>query len=374
MAKFLRVCMSWLILGLIPSFFIVSSSFAQMRSMTSKHVVLQFPAEREILGRELSTEAERCYDYMNRAMDGGLPRTITIVLDWTALEDTWNFRTSRITIGMNRPYALADAKKFLAHTLPLGIARLGLLNLSQGGQREDTEFLFEGMAEILAHEYNHSTRSLDTAWATAKLLDEIGQLGFPQQRIWSEFSKAQRNHRNAAPGITFLLIQRELDRTRPVKFFTALRKNSLLSALSTTFKAPVAELEAVWLKRVRDYEIPEEINVQSSEGPQLLGVNVISDADHSVRLNLLINDPTNDVYPENVFVRDLNSGKTFSAENLPTVGSSEDETATKDISDYSFTVTIPMAPDVPAGQYNCMIIIIDEAGNLRQSTQSYTLK
>ena len=374
MTKFLRICVSWLILGLILGFPAANYSFAQTRSMASKHVVLQFPAEREIMGRELSSEAERCYDYMNRAMDGGLPRTINITLDWNASANTWNFRTGRVTIGMNHPDALADAKKFLNHALPLGIARLGLLNLSQGGQREDTEFLFDGMAEILVHEYSHSTRSLDVAWATARLLDETGLLGFSQQRDWSEFSKGVRNHRNAAPGITFLMIQRELDRIRPMKFFTTLRKNSLLNALNTTFKVSAAELESIWLKRVREYEVPEEITVKSGEGPHLSAVNVIADEDRTVRLHLLINDPTNDVYPENVFVRDMRSGKTFSAENLPVSATSEDVTATREISDYSFTVTLPVAPDDHAGQYDCKIIIIDEAGNLRQSTQSYTLK
>ena len=374
MTKFLRICVSWLILGLILGFPAANYSFAQTRSMASKHVVLQFPAEREIMGRELSSEAERCYDYMNRAMDGGLPRTITIVFDWSVSEHTWNFRAGRVTIGMNHPDALADAKKFLNHALPLGIARLGLLNLSQGGQREDTEFLFDGMAEILVHEYNHSTRGLDAAWATARLLDETGLLGFSQQRDWSEFSKGMRNHRNAAPGITFLMIQRELDRTRPMKFFTALRKNSLLNALNTTFRVSAAELEATWLKRVREYEVPEEIAVKSGEGPQLSAVNVVSDEDRQVRLNLLVSDPTNDVYPENVFVRDLRSGQTFSAENLPASAASEDVTAAGGVSDYSFAVTLPVASDVPAGQYDCRIVIIDEAGNLRQSTHSYTLK
>ncbi|MDR1727981.1 MAG: DUF4625 domain-containing protein [Acidobacteriota bacterium] len=349
---------------------------AQTRSMSSKHVTLQFPAEREILGRELSAEAERCYDYMNRAMDGGLPRNITVALDWNASGSTWNFRTGRVMIGMDHPASSSDAKKFLNHALPLGIARLGLINLSQGGQREDTEFLFEGMSEILAHEYNHSTRTLDAAWAIARLLDEEGLLGLAQQRIWSEFSGGRQSHRNAAPGITFLLIQREIDRTRPVKFFSALKKNSLLNALNTAFKTTAAELEAAWLKRVREYEIPDEIVVQAGEGPKVTGVDFSeggADGARAVHLTLKIDGLAGGFRAENIFVRDLRSGKAFPARNAPGIASS-DGVATAGGSAQEFVATIPVAADVPAGRYEYQVVVIDEAGNLGQTMRSYELK
>jgi len=364
---FTRFCFGFLILG----FFIHSAAFAQqMRSVSSKHVLLQFPAEREIIGREFSAEAERCYEYVNRATNGGLPRNITVVLDWSASDSSWNFRSGRVTIGINQPDALADARKFLRHSLPYGIARLGLINLSQGGQREDTEFLFEGMAEILAHEYNHSSRSLDAAWAMAKLLDETGRLGISQQRAWLEFSEGKRNHRNAAPGITFLLTQREIDRGRLMKFFEALRKNSLLNALNTAFKAPATELETVWLKKIRAYEIPEEITVQNSDAPNLLKFAQIADPAHAgipVRLDLFIMDSVGDIYPENVFVRDSRSGKTFQAQ-IATVTETAEENG---ISVYS--VTVPIEDDCPAGNYSFQVIMIDESGNLRQGDGTYSI-
>jgi len=364
--RFPRVCVGLLILG----FFFNGAVFAQqMRSISSKRVTLQLPAEREILGRELSAEAERCYEYMDRATNGGLPRNITVTLDWNASESAWNFRSGHVTIGMNRPEAAADARKYLRHSLPHGIARLGLINLSQGAQREDTEFLFEGMAEILTHEYSHTSRGLDAAWTTAKLLNEAGSLEFSRQRVWAEFSGGKRNHFTSAPGITFLLIQREIDRDRLMKFFEALRKNSLLNALNSAFKAPAAELETAWLKKVRAYEIPEEITVQNGAAPALLKIEQASDHapdGRSVRLNLFIKDPDGDIYPENVFVRDARSGKTFQARDT----SSEGDADNNEVSIYS--VVVPVEDDRPAGNYSFQAIVIDDAGNLRQSSGTYS--
>jgi len=363
--KKICICIVFLILCV----FAQGVAFAQqMRSMTSKRVTLQFPVEREMLGREVLAEAERCYEYMNRATNGGLPRNITVALDWNASENAWNIRTGRVTIGMNQPEAAADARKYLRHDLPFGIARLGLLNLSQGAQREDTEFLFEGMAEILAHEYNHSTRSLDAAWATAKLLDETGRLGFSQQRVWSEFTGGKRNHRNAAPGITFLLTQREIDRGRLIRFFEALRKNSLLNALNLAFRAPAAELEAAWLKKVRAYEIPEEISVPNSAAPVISGITQAANpapAGQPVRLNLAITDPDGDIFPENIFIRDLRSGKTIQAQDAV----SEDEA--HEISAYFAIISVES--DCPAGEYPVQVIVIDDAGNLRKGSGTYSV-
>ena len=364
MARFPSVCVGLLILGI----FLPGAAFAQQtRSMSSKHVVLQFPAEREILVRELSAEAERCYEYVNRATNGGLPRNITVTLDWAASENSWNFRTSRVTIGVNQPEAIVDTRKFLRHDLVYGIAKLGLINLSKGAHREDTEFLFEGMAEILTHEYSHSTRSLDAAWATAKLLDEAGLLGISNQRAWSEFSGGKKNHRNAAPGITFLLTQREIERARPAKFFEALQKNSFLNALNLAFKAPALELEAAWLKKIRSYEIPELITIPNSDAPTLL--KIAQDADPAsvgpVRLNLFIKSSAN-IYAENVFVRDLRLGKTF---QLKDAASENDEK--NDVS--SFSVVIPVDDDCPAGNYSIQVIMIDDIGNLRQDSGTYSV-
>ena len=361
-------CASILIIGLL----LQGAAFAQqLRSMTSKHVVLQFPPEREILVRELSAEAERCYEHMNRAVNNGLPRNISVVLDWNATESTWNHLSGRVVIGMNNPDGTANPRKFLKHALPHGIARLALISYSMGANRDDTEFLFEGMAEILTHEYNHTSRSLDAAWATAKLLDETCQLGFSLQRVWTEFSGEKKNHRNVAPGITFLLTQREIDRGRLMKFFDSLRKNSLLNALNASFKAPATELEASWLEIVRSYEIPEEITVQNSNAPVLLKITQVdslssASADHLVRLELFITDSDGDIYKENIFVRDLSSGKTLQVQDTPRQDGAESEAS-------SYFVDIPVEDNCPAGDYHIKVIIIDDAGNLRQADGTYSI-
>ena len=353
---------------LIPGFFVLEAVFAQqMRSTTSKRVVLQYPAEREILGREFSAEAERSYEYVNRAANNSLPRNIIVTLDWNLSETSWNYRAGLVTIGMNQPEAIADARKFLRYNIPYGIAMLGLINASQGAKREDTEFLFEGMAEILTREYSHSTRSLDVVWAMAKLLDETGMLGFSQQRVWSEFSGGKKINRNAAPGITFLLMQREIDRGRIVKFFEALRRNSLLNALNQAFKAPAADLEAAWLKRVRAYEIPDEITVQNDDAPVLLKIeqaNSPAPAGQPLRLDLFIKDASGDIHPETVFVRDSRSGKTYQSQKAESESSEE-----KDV--FVFSVVIPVEDDCPAGDYSFQVIMIDDLGNLRQGKGSY---
>lgn len=345
---------------LIASFLAWNISSAQeMRTLASKHVLLQFPPERDLQGRELSAEVERCYDFMNRSINDSLPRNITVALDWSASESASNFRTGRVTVGLNRPAAGGEIKGSQIHEIARSIAQLGLNNLSQGSLREDTEFLFEGMMEILAHEYDHSSRSLDTAWATARLLDEMGALGIAHQRVWSEFSGGKRSHRNAAPGITFFLMVRDLyDRSRPVKFFETLRKNSLLNGLSATFRRPVAELEAAWLKKARAYEIPEEITIRAGGVPQLKKSNAEAvRPGENAKISLFIEDPDNDLYPESVFVRDRRSGKTFQST----------------IENESFTVTIPVPPDCPAGQYSWQAIAIDETGNLRSWTGTYSV-
>ena len=111
------------------------------------------------------------------------------------------------------------------------------------------------MIEILTHEFDHSARSLEAAWTYLAILDQMQMLGLNAQRSWSVFSAGKRFHRSAAPGVTFLTTFRELQgRERPIKLFEALKKASLTESLAMTFKAPAAELENIWLKRVREYQ------------------------------------------------------------------------------------------------------------------------
>jgi len=67
-------------------------------------------------------------------------------------------------------------------------------------------------------------------------------------------------------GVTFLTTFRELQgRDRPIKLFEALKKASLTASLATAFRAPAAELENIWLKRVREYHEAEEITIVAED-------------------------------------------------------------------------------------------------------------
>jgi hypothetical protein len=229
------------------------------------------PAERSSIGRDLASELERCYVFMYRSTGQSLPRKISISVSWDQADSSCSRQNAAITVGMRQPEASADPKGFLMHSAAKEIARLGLLELSGGAQREDTEFLFEGMAEILVHEYAHSSKALDGAWVISRYLDEMKLLGVATQRSWSQFSSGKRCLRSAAPGITLLTTFRELQgREAPMKLFEALRRNSLTASLTAAFKAPAAEIENVWLKRVREYPLVDEITITADEAPQLL--------------------------------------------------------------------------------------------------------
>ena len=232
---------------------------------------MRMPAARESLGRDTIGEIEQCYTFMNRAIGESLPRKILIDVHWDQPDSGCNQRDTSITIGMNNPDKIVDLNTLLLHKIGREIARLGLLELSGWAQREDTEFLFEGMIEILIHEFDHSSRCLESAWTYSRILDQMQMLGFNAQRSWSVFSAGKRFHRSAAPGITFLTTFRELQgRERPIKLFEALKKTSLTASLAMAFKAPAAELENIWLKRVREYPEADEITIAAEDAPQLL--------------------------------------------------------------------------------------------------------
>jgi hypothetical protein len=365
MSKIIRFCVLTFIMMALGIFSSIAFSVQLMGTIASKHVMLQMPSERELLGRELSDDIERCYDFMDRSIHKSLPRKIFITVDWNLSESSSNYRTDSIIIGMNQPAVLKDEKGFLFHNIAREIARMGLLYLSQGAQREDTEFLFDGMIEILVHDFNHSSRGLDAAWATAHLLDEMHLLGFAQQRSWSSFSGDKHNHRNASPGITFIASLRDLqDRDRPMKFFESLRTNSLLNGLGVAFKSPSSELEKVWLNKVREYQIPDELTTKAGDAPQLVKMSVTPKAAKpgtSIQINLNIEDASYDLIPENIFVKDDRSGRTYSVQ------------LASDKKDPFFTLSIPIEPACASGSYTFHVVAIDENGNLRRWIGNYSV-
>jgi hypothetical protein len=284
-------------------------------------------------------------------------------ITWDSAESVCNRRESSIRLGMKQPAAAVNTKAFLLHHAAREMARMGLLELSQGAEREDTEFLFEGMVKILVHEYEHSSRNLESAWAISRLLDEMHMLGLTTVRDWSKFSGGRRCLRSAAPGITFLMTFRDLlGRDRPLKLFEALRKAGLNQSLASAFKSPAHELEAVWLKRVREYHVADEITVVPDEVPQLLQTEVLPGAVQpgaTLTLRFLLKDSAGNLLPDGVFVRDERTGRLGQAQADPD----------KD-SEY-ITATIPVEAGCAPGQYSYRVTAIDESGNLRSWTGNY---
>ncbi len=353
------------LVGLLTvSLFSPGRSSAQLiETVGSEHVRINMPSERIALGRDLAAEIERCYLFMNRATGQSLPRKILIVVSWDQADSNCSRQNAAITVGMDDPAASADLRGFLLHSAAKEMARLGLLELSGGAQREDTEFLFEGMSEILVHEYNHTSRSIEGAWTISKYLDEMKLLGFSSQRSWTGFSSGKRCLRSAAPGITLLTTYRELQgREAPLKLFEGLRKNSLTASLSAAFKAPAAEIENTWLKKVREYEAADEITITGDEIPQLLQTALVpgtAKPGTTLQIQLGLRDRNNNLLPEGIFLRDERTGRVMQAEAPSEKGS-----------EY-FVVKLPIEPDCPAGEYRYQVTAIDESGNLRNWQGTY---
>jgi hypothetical protein len=326
---------------------------------------MRMPVGREALARDMILEIERCYGFMNKATGSSLPRKILIRVDWDPPDSSCNLQTASINVGMNQPDKLADLNALLLHKAGREIARLGLLELSQGAQREDTEFLFEGMIEILEHEYEHSARSLEAAWTISKLLDEMQLLGFSTQRSWSKFSAGKRCLRSAAPGITLLSTLRELQgRERPLKLFEALKKSSLTESLALAFKAPSTEVEAAWLKKVREYPIADEITITPEDAPQLLQASTVPETGQSgaeLQLRLYLKNRLGNLLPDGVFINDERTHRVLQA-----------QLALEKNAGY-MTVVMPVEANCNPGQYKYQITAVDEAGNLRHWNSSYTV-
>jgi hypothetical protein len=341
-----------------------ASSASESGSLATEHVVLFMPSERGSLGRELIADIEHCYEFMNKATNSSLPRKVFIEVDWNQPNNSCNWRKGSISLGMNQPAAENDAKGFLFHSVAREMAHLGLLVLSQDAQREDTEFLFEGMIEILVHEYDHSSRSLEAAWVFSKSLDEMKLLGFAAQRSWSSFSGGERCLRNAAPGITLLTTFRELQgRDRPIKLFDSLKKNSLFISLSEAFRAPISDVEKIWLKRVREYRISDEITTNAETAPRLLKTVFVPDTARpgvSFQIQLFIDD--RDLLPNGVFVRDGRTGRLLQVQ------------AANEKEGKFFLAAIPIEMSCPPGQFPYEATAIDESGNLRRWNGHYNVK
>jgi hypothetical protein len=332
----------------------------RMSDISSEHLLMRLPKERALLGRRVISDLEQFYQFLGRAIDTKLPRRIMLLVEWDAKESRADYQKSNIVVGMDQSRAM-NSQSFLLEESMREIARFGLLELSQGADRPDYQFLYEGMMEILVSEFRHTSRSLESAWAISQFLDSMGQLGFDYQRSWLEFSRNRRSFRNAAPGITFLLTVRELKgRESPNKFFETLRRANLSRSLQDAFDHDISDLEKIWLSAVREHHIPDE-NIISGEGAPQLVETIPSpefvSAGERMKLQFLFQQDASVLLPEGVFVLDERTGKVYPCE--------KDE---KYIS-----CNMPVETGVSSGKYHYSVTAIDETGNLRRWSGSYTV-
>ena len=327
----------------------------QYKDITSDHLLLRISKERDLLGRRVISDLERFYRFLNGALDVELPKKIILLVDWDLNESSTNYRESSIIIGMNQP-VFSNPRTLLLNECKREIARLGLFQHSRGASRPDYKFMYEGMIEILVREFDHNSRSLESAWVISQFLDAMGQLGLEYQREWSDFSKNRRCIRSAAPGITFLLTFRDREgRQSPLKFFETLRHANLSISMKDAFGKPAPELEKIWLDRVREYRAPREIIVSEEGAPRLIETILVPEAveaGDTLEMRLRFEDNDGDLIPDGVFIRDERTGKIFQAQ------------ADSDPSSGHIVGKIPIAADCTPGEYGYQVTAIDESGNM----------
>jgi hypothetical protein len=322
--------------------------------IVSEHVRVSLPAEREWLGRDVVTDLERCWRYTNAATGEKLPRRIVVDLNWEtsgvkATLEGW------IQIGMKTPAAAFDERSFLLRSAARQIARLGLLNLTRGtALREESEFLVEGMSEIVAREYFRTSRGLAGAWVHAQMLDRMGRLGLAVQGDWPGFSGGRHDLREASPGITFVLTCRELyGRERTMKLFDALQRGSLSGSIVEVFKTSPAALEAAWLKKVRSATISDSIPSSPDEEPPKLDKAVCAAAARTgLQLRLFVRKGVSALLPQGIYLPDDLSGRVYQA------GQPAGKEATY------FPIDVPMDPAKRSDPFSYRVLAVDEAGSV----------
>jgi hypothetical protein len=336
----------------------VSASQTVDDRIITDHVRLRIPLERQSLGQDVVSELERCWKFMALATDNSLPRQVLVNIGWDDSAIGADFKTGALSIGMRDPAAERNPQAFIVHNAARQLARLGLNYLSRGRAfREDTQFLAEGMAEILVREYERTARSLGSAWTVARFLDEMGLLGLQAQSSWTAFSGGRHSMRATAPGVTFLTTCREMHgRDKLPKLFETLSEGSLEQSLAAVFKTSAASLEAAWLQRVRSYADTDDIIVTSAEdAPQLQQITVEPTTalpGQTLQFRLQIKDGDRNLSPDGVFLRDESNGRIAGALPMQEKGVSY------------FGIEVMVETERRPGDYGYTAVAIDDSGNV----------
>jgi len=353
---------------LFPTIFspVSSAQYVEAR-VRSEHVRMKISMEREWLGRETIVDLEQCWKYVNGVTGKKLPRIVIVEVNWEAADSRADPNESSISIGMNQRAASANTKDFLLRQAAREMAILGLAELSRGATlRDENAFLAESMAEILAREFDLSTKALTAAWLLAHFLDRVKPLSLEAMSSRSSFTGAPRNLTGAAPGISFLVNCRErYGRDSTLKLFETLKKSSLKDALSSTFKESAAVLEEAWLKKIRNFPIPEDLTITSEEDAPQLRETVLAPSTvrrgASLQLRMFIQNGRNNLTPSSVFVLEKTTGLVLPGKTLTE-------------KDARFTlVEIPIEETRPPGTYQYRATAVDQSGNIRNWEGAYTV-
>jgi len=327
--------------------------------IVSQHVLLRVPLEREWLGRETISDLETCYVFMDKTTEGSLPAKVLVNISWEKPVSELLPGESTITVGMGNPAAEADSRRYLLHQAASGMARLGLLGLSkERAGRPGSRFLLEGMAEVLACEYEHSSRNLNAAWVRCYFMDGIEPLSLSALASWNRFSGGRQDQRAAAPGITFLLTCREMSsRKSLLKLFQSMSERALPDSLAAAFKSTAAALENTWLEKIRAYRVAEDSTATSDEDAPKLERTVLDPEagvpGQELRFRVTIRDRSGDLFPSTIFLEERESGRVLGAQSPLEAGARY----------VHFRVPIPQ--DRKPGQYDYRLIAVDDAGNVR---------
>ena len=104
-----------------------------VENIVSDHMRMRVPLEREWFGRDIIPDLERCWQFIDRAIEGKLPRRVLVVGDWSQPASWTHVQDATIFIGVDDPWAAYNLKDFLLHRAAREMARMALLELSRGG-------------------------------------------------------------------------------------------------------------------------------------------------------------------------------------------------------------------------------------------------
>ena len=129
-----------------------------------------------------------------------------------------------------------------------------------------------------------------------------------------------------------------------------------MESLAEAFDAPATELEEVWLKEVRERQLPGELSVAPADVPNLVQTALIPGElkpGANLQLRLFFEDSAYNLLPDGVFIKDERTGLVRQA-----------QAAAEEDAGY-MTALIPVEENCLPGQYGYLLTAIDEAGNFR---------